>query len=45
MDVYFTLNGIVFVWNAEKARINPQKHDGVTFQQAAEAFFDPFLKM
>jgi uncharacterized DUF497 family protein len=43
MDVYFVLNGITFVWNDEKAQINPQKHDGVTFQQAAEAFFDPFL--
>jgi uncharacterized protein len=26
-----------------KARINPTNHDGVTFQQAAESFFDPFL--
>jgi len=43
MDVYFILNGVTFVWNDEKARINPQNHDGVTFQQATEAFFDPFL--
>lgn len=43
MDVYFVLNGVTFVWNSEKARINPQNHDGVTFQQSAEAFFDPFL--
>ncbi|MFB2982609.1 BrnT family toxin [Microseira sp. BLCC-F43] len=43
MDVYFVLNGVTFVWNEEKARINPIKHEGVTFQQAAEAFFDPFL--
>jgi uncharacterized DUF497 family protein len=43
MDVYFVLNGVTFVWNDEKARINPIKHDGVTFQQAIEAFFDPFL--
>lgn len=43
MDVYFVLNGITFVWNEEKARKNPGKHDGVSFQQAAEAFFDPFL--
>lgn len=42
MDVYFVLNGITFVWNEEKARNNPGKHE-VTFQQAAEAFFDPFL--
>jgi uncharacterized DUF497 family protein len=41
--VYFVLNGITFVWNDEKARINPTNHDGVTFQQSAEAFFDPLL--
>jgi uncharacterized DUF497 family protein len=45
MDVYFVLNGITFVWNDEKALINSRKHDGVTFQQAASAFFDPFLKV
>jgi uncharacterized protein len=43
MNVYFVLNGITFSWDAEKAHINPINHDGVTFQQAAEAFFDPFL--
>lgn len=43
MDVYFVLNGITSIWNAEKARVNPVNHDGMTFQQAAEAFFDPFL--
>lgn len=45
MDTYFVLNGITFVWNEQKARNNPSKHDSVTFQQAAEAFFDPFLKV
>jgi uncharacterized DUF497 family protein len=45
MDVYFVLNSITFVWNDEKALINSRKHDGVTFQQAASAFFDPFLKV
>lgn len=43
MDVFFVLNGITFLWNEDKARINPSNHDGITFQQAAEAFFDPFL--
>ena len=43
MDVYFVLNSITFVWNDEKEQSNPGKHDGITFQQAAEAFFDPFL--
>jgi uncharacterized protein len=43
VDAYFVLNGITFIWDIEKARINPVNHDGITFQQAAEAFFDPFL--
>ncbi|MEH2372564.1 BrnT family toxin [Nostoc sp.] len=43
MDVFFVLNGVTFVWNEEKAGINPSNNDGVTFQQAVEAFFDPFL--
>ena len=43
MNVYFVLNGITFSWDDEKARINPLNHGGITFQQAAEAFFDPFL--
>lgn len=43
MDVRFILNGITFVWNSEKARINPSNHNGVTFQQATQAFFDPLL--
>ena len=43
MNVSFLLNGITFVWDEEKARINPIKHDGITFEQAATAFFDPFL--
>ena len=43
MNVYFVLNGITFVWDDGKAQINPTKHDGITFQQAAEVFFDPFL--
>ena len=45
MDVYFILNCITFVWNEEKSRNNPSKHNGITFQQAAEAFFDPFIKI
>jgi uncharacterized protein len=43
MNVYFVLNGITFVWDDKKAQINPANHDGITFQQAAESFFDPFL--
>ncbi|MGA1319008.1 MAG: hypothetical protein ACO3YN_18880 [Rubrivivax sp.] len=36
-------NGLV--WNARKAASNPSKHDGVTFEQAATVFFDPFLRL
>ncbi|MGB3295366.1 MAG: BrnT family toxin [Phormidesmis sp.] len=43
MDVYYPLSGITFVWDEEKARTNPSRHDGITFPQAAEAFFDPLL--
>lgn len=44
-DVEFALNGICFVANEAKKAGNPGKHQGVTFEQAAEAFFDPFLKV
>lgn len=45
MDIYFERQGIRFVWHKEKGRTNPLKHDGITFEQATEAFFDPFLKV
>ena len=44
MDEHYELNGIVFVWDSDKARSNRSKHR-VTFEQAAEAFFDPFLRL
>jgi uncharacterized DUF497 family protein len=44
MDKTYQLNGINFVWDANKAQINANSH-GVTFEQAAEAFFDPFLRI
>lgn len=43
MDIEFELRGIRFRWNAEKARRNKAKH-GVSFEQAAEVFFDPFVR-
>lgn len=42
MDVYFTLLGIEFEWDADKAQLNRHKH-GIPFAQACEIFFDPFL--
>ena len=44
MDEFFELNEISFVWNQTKAQENLRKH-GVAFEQAAEAFFDPFLRV
>jgi uncharacterized DUF497 family protein len=44
MDEQFELNGISFVWSQTKAQENLRKH-GVAFEQAAEAFFDPFLRV
>lgn len=45
MDSRYEKNGISFVWNARKAAANPKKHDGINFEQATEAFFDPFFKL
>jgi uncharacterized DUF497 family protein len=45
MDIEFELQGIRFVANRDKARRNPAKHQGVTFEQASQAFFDPFLRV
>jgi len=44
MDERFDLNEITFVWNTTKAQSNRSKHR-VSFEQAAEAFFDPFLRL
>jgi uncharacterized DUF497 family protein len=43
MEVVFRLQGAEFEWEAQKARINVDKH-GVTFEEAAEVFFDPFYQ-
>lgn len=45
MDVVYVLNGITFVWNATKATANKHRHAGISFEQAAQAFFDPFIKL
>lgn len=45
MDENYELNGITFIWDPNKARININSHEGITFEQAVEAFFDPFLKI
>ena len=38
-------NGTLFIWNAAKAQANIRKHDGVTFEQAAQVFFDPLFHL
>lgn len=45
MDIRHELNGTTFVWNSRKAAANPGKHDGITFEQAATVFFDPFFQL
>ncbi len=45
MDAHFQLQGLSFVWNAQKAKLNVVNHDGIRFEQAAEAFFDPFMRL
>lgn len=45
VDVRYELNGTAFVWNEKKARLNIALHDGITFERAAEVFFDPFLRL
>ena len=40
MDVIYLHRGLRFVWDAEKARTNIEKH-GVMFEEACEVFFDP----
>jgi uncharacterized DUF497 family protein len=44
MDEHYELKGISFVWDRAKAQRNLSKH-GVAFERAAEAFFDPFLRV
>ena len=43
MDIEYELRGIRFRWNADKAKRNAEKH-GVAFEQAAQIFFDPFVR-
>jgi len=43
MDTDFELLGVRFRWNDEKAGMDAEKHR-VSFEQAAQIFFDPFLQ-
>lgn len=44
MDVVYRFQDIEFEWDSHKAQANVRKH-GVTFEEAAEAFFDPFYQI
>jgi uncharacterized DUF497 family protein len=44
MDERYELNGIMFVWDASKTRMNLTQHE-TSFEQAAEVFFDPFFRV
>jgi len=41
MNVKYFLEGFEFEWDKRKAQSNFEKH-GVTFEEAAEVFLDPF---
>ncbi|WP_041332939.1 BrnT family toxin [Roseiflexus sp. RS-1] len=43
MDVVYRLQGVEFEWDDQKSRLNIVNH-GVTFEEAAEVFFDPFYQ-
>lgn len=41
MDASYRLEGLEFEWDENKAQSNFEKH-GITFEEAAEIFLDPF---
>ena len=43
MNVIYRLQGSEFEWDANKAQSTIDKH-GVTFEEAAEVFLDPFYQ-
>ena len=43
MTAVHILQDVTFVWDPRKASANIKKH-GVAFEDACEAFFDPFLQ-
>ncbi len=44
MDIEYELRGIRFRWDEAKAKLNIKHHNGVSFEQAAQVFFDPFVQ-
>ena len=44
MDVLYQRDGLSFIWNAQKAAANRDKH-GISFERASEVFFDPLARV
>ena len=44
MRVTYRLYGVQFEWDRDKAKANLAKH-AVSFEQACEVFFDPFVRL
>ena len=44
-DVRYVIQDFVFTWDSEKADSNVRKHEGVSFEEACEVFFDPWYHM
>ena len=41
MDVYIELMGMRFSWHDKKLKLNERNHDGISLEEAADAFLDP----
>ncbi len=44
MSIAYRIEGLEFEWDEDKAESNFEKH-GVRFEEAAEAFLDPFYQV
>ncbi|WP_009633735.1 BrnT family toxin [Synechocystis sp. PCC 7509] len=44
MNIVYRLEDVEFEWDSNKAQSNLEKH-GITFEEAVEAFFDPFYQV
>ena len=41
MDVYIEILGMRFSWQDKKLRLNERNHNGISLEEAADAFLDP----
>jgi len=41
MDVYIEILGMRFSWHDKKLGLNERNHDGISLEEAADAFLDP----